>query len=165
MNTFLRCFACGIVATLFLGCNSGAPEVPLQDQGDDSKKHDVRPYDLHTDSKRDAATSDLKQLDLKQLDLNQDTAVDSSPDTLTKAPDLAPDMNPPPPPLAKECSQDGWCWVNPFPHGNAFYAVWGAGPKDVFAGGQNGFIYHLISGQWATNTGLRLVRVRFRGPP
>ena len=45
-----------------------------------------------------------------------------------------------------------WSWVNPLPVGIDFKDVWGPDPGNVFAVGENGFIYHWDGAEWIDQT-------------
>ena len=40
----------------------------------------------------------------------------------------------------KVCSQDGWCWENPLPHGHTMNALWGTSAQDIWAVGDAGIV-------------------------
>jgi hypothetical protein len=46
------------------------------------------------------------------------------------------------------CSTNGWCWQNPWPTGNPFYAVWAADANDAWAVGLNGTIVYYNGTSW-----------------
>ena len=64
-----------------------------------------------------------------------------TPPDAAPSPDLVPaDMGPQPdkgpvvnPPKTGACKDDGWCWVNPYPHGESLNAIWGRSASEVWA--------------------------------
>ncbi len=42
----------------------------------------------------------------------------------------------------------GWTWLNPLPQGNALHGVWGSGPDNVYAVGEQGTIMHYNGTSW-----------------
>ena len=67
----------------------------------------------------------------------------------------------------RDCTEDGWCWDNPLPNGNASLALWGSGADDVWAAGDGGTILHWNGATWSRVKGLPNVDLRAiwgRGP-
>ncbi|MCY1020160.1 hypothetical protein [Pyxidicoccus sp. MSG2] len=53
------------------------------------------------------------------------------------------------------CSEDGWCWANPTPHGESVTAVWSTAAGELWAGGPGGQALHWDGSRWtALATGL-----------
>lgn len=46
------------------------------------------------------------------------------------------------------CSDAGWCWQNPLPHGNRFYAAFAPTNDEVWAVGEMGIIQHWTDAGW-----------------
>ena len=52
-------------------------------------------------------------------------------------------------PAPTVCTGDGWCWMNPWPHGLPLDAVWGTGADDVWAVGFQGGAVRWDGGRWS----------------
>ncbi len=89
---------------------------------------DVQGVELARAHQKQAATGDACNV----LSLNVGFPSDGAP----------PDGRLPLNPASGFCSADRWCWVSPLPQGNHLYAVWGTGPSDVYAAGDNETLLH-----------------------
>lgn len=54
----------------------------------------------------------------------------------------------PPPPPAKTCAPNLFCWSNPLPQGNTFQSLWAVAANDVWAVGDAGTIHHYDGSKW-----------------
>ena len=53
------------------------------------------------------------------------------------------------------CIEEGWCWENPLPNGNAPLALWGSATNDVWAAGDGGTILHFDGVSWKRSTAVQ----------
>jgi hypothetical protein len=78
------------------------------------------------------------------LDAGSDAPSSSGPDAAADAGTDAMSVLPPDGGVTpgEVCSPDGWCWKNPLPQGNPLSSVWGSGPSDVWAVGEETILHY-----------------------
>lgn len=61
-----------------------------------------------------------------------------------------------PAPFEPICSEAGWCWSHPLPHGNDYMTIWGTDPSNIYAVGEAGIVLHFDGERWSfRETGVR----------
>ena len=133
------------------GLDSGVPDVSV-DSSPDAPGDSAIP-DL---ALPDQAIPDLVMSDQAIPDLPPpDQAIPDLPPPDQAIPDLSlPDQTvpdtAPPCGTGKVCTTGPmkWCWENPLPQGNTLRSLWGTGPSDVFAVGDNGTVLRYDGKTW-----------------